>query len=80
MDAGIIRNFKAHYRQRQAKYALELDSQGSGNPYKVNQLEAMRLASLAWGDVSASTIQNCWRHTRICPEDNTEEVLAGTST
>ncbi|KAB5591184.1 Tigger transposable element-derived protein 6 [Ceratobasidium theobromae] len=68
MDAGIIRNFKGHYRQLLTRHALDLDAQGVANPYKVDQLQAMRLADCAWQAVSATTIQNCWHHTGICPD------------
>ncbi|QRW11097.1 tigger transposable element-derived protein 6 [Ceratobasidium sp. AG-Ba] len=68
MDAGIIRTFKANYRRLLGLHALDLDARGVEDPYHVDQLDAMRLAQQAWDEVSASTIQNCWRHTGICPE------------
>lgn len=70
MDAGIIRAFKGKYRSLFARYALHLDASGVPNPYKITQLEAMRLASRAWDSVSSETIQHCWRHTGISPEED----------
>ncbi|EUC57153.1 tigger transposable element derived-like protein, putative, partial [Rhizoctonia solani AG-3 Rhs1AP] len=68
MDAGIIRNFKSNYRRLHSEFVLDRDAAGIPNPYKVNQLDAMRLSQQAWDMVSTSTIQNCWRHTGIIPE------------
>jgi hypothetical protein len=68
MDAGIIRTFKANYRHLQGLNALELDAQGAHDPYHVDQLRGMRLAQQAWDKVDVKTIENCWRHTGICPE------------
>jgi hypothetical protein len=68
MDAGIIRTFKSNYRRLHSKFVLDRDAAGLANPYKVNQLDAMRLSQNAWDEVSALTIQNCWRHTGILPE------------
>lgn len=72
MDAGIIRAFKGKYRSLFAQHALDRDAAGISEPYKIDQLEAMRLADSAWDDVSPETIQNCWRHTGICPEGDLE--------
>ncbi|CUA72364.1 Tigger transposable element-derived protein 6 [Homo sapiens] [Rhizoctonia solani] len=68
MDAGIIRNFKSNYRRLHTKFVLDREATGVLNPYKVHQLDAMRLSQQAWEEVSASSIQNCWRHTGILPE------------
>ncbi|KAG8747572.1 hypothetical protein FRC10_000708, partial [Ceratobasidium sp. 414] len=48
MDAGIIRCFKAHYRNGFTRLALERDNAGINKIYNISQLEAMKLASLAW--------------------------------
>lgn len=69
MDAGIIRNFKANYRSELTRLAIDLDAQGVENPYQINQLQGMRLAQQAWDAVAPATIQSCWRHTGICPEN-----------
>lgn len=68
MDAGIIAAFKAHYKRLFTRYALERDDKGITNIYKIEQLDAMRLADAAWCAVTPQTIYNCWRHTGICPQ------------
>ena len=61
-DQGIIHCFKAHYRARFIERSINHYDEGitPGNIYDINQLQAMRLADLAWHDVSTLTIQNCW--------------------
>lgn len=61
-DGGIIRSFKAHYKRRFIRSALERDEQGLANIYKVNQLQAMQLAAAAWADVKPETVARCWNH------------------
>ncbi|KAF9007659.1 hypothetical protein BDQ17DRAFT_1539999 [Cyathus striatus] len=36
--------------------------------YDIDQLEVMRLADLAWHEVDASTIHNCWHKSGILPD------------
>lgn len=62
LDAGIIAAFKSGYRKRQLRRAIELDEAGQTNLYKIDVLTAMRWAVQSWDEVSAATIQNCWRH------------------
>lgn len=59
-DAGIIQCFKAHYRSKFINRAIDR--------YDSDQLEAMRLVDVAWNEVTASTIHNCWQKTGILPE------------
>jgi hypothetical protein len=61
LDAGIIRAFKAHYRQLFIARAIDrYDNEvRADDVYKINQLEAMRLAQQAWTLVSECTITNC---------------------
>ncbi|KDQ32381.1 hypothetical protein PLEOSDRAFT_154560 [Pleurotus ostreatus PC15] len=68
-DQGIIRCFKAHYRSRFTNRAIDrYDSDVSiADIYKIDQLEAMRIADAAWNDVDASTIRNCWAKAGIIP-------------
>ena len=35
--------------------------------YKINQLQAVWIADLAWCEVDTTTIQNCWRKAGILP-------------
>jgi hypothetical protein len=69
MDAGIIRCFKAHFRRFTTQRALDRYNEGitPGEIYDIDQLQAMRLADLAWGKVMKDTIANCWRKSGILP-------------
>ena len=42
--------------------------------WKINQLEAMHFANVAWCEVDVTTIQNCWRKAGILPEIKGEAV------
>ena len=70
LDAGIIRNFKAHYRKTFIARAIDRYDNGITPAfiYEIDQLEAMRMADVAWREVDTSTIRNCWRHAGILPE------------
>jgi hypothetical protein len=65
LDAGVIRCFKAHYRQALCQRALELDDAGERDIYKISLLEAMFMAKDAWKAIKSETIKNCWGHTGI---------------
>jgi hypothetical protein len=65
LDAGVIRCFKAHYRQAFCQCALDLDDAGERDIYKINLVEAMFMAKDAWNAISSETIKNCWEHTGI---------------
>ncbi|THU89163.1 DDE-domain-containing protein [Dendrothele bispora CBS 962.96] len=69
-DAGIIRCFKAHYRKRYIQRSIDRYDSGTtpADIYKIDQLEAMRLADAAWKEVDTSTIQHCWKKTGILPD------------
>jgi len=69
MDAGIISSFKRHYRRRQLSHALDL-LDAAENPYKVDQLTAMKWAVAAWRDLDQSVLVNCWKHTGILSTDD----------
>ena len=71
-DQGIIRCFKAHYHARFIQQAIDRYDEGitPTDIYKINQLQAMRLADLAWQDVDTMTIRNCWHKAGILPEMN----------
>jgi len=70
LDAGIIRNFKAHYRKMLIMRAIDRYDNDITltSIYNINQLEVMRMADLAWHKVDISTIHNCWSHAGILPE------------
>ncbi|KAG1443537.1 hypothetical protein G6F55_012627 [Rhizopus delemar] len=68
LDAGIITNFKAHFRAQQYDCALclyiskKLDNL---DVYKMDQAQAMFFLANAWLKVKPETIKNCWQHTKI---------------
>lgn len=66
-DAGIIRALKSHYHTRFVNRSIRNFHLGLRGTliYKINILEAMRLIKQAWHTVSAKTIANCWKHTKI---------------
>ena len=65
LDAGIIRCFKAHYRKGLCLCAIDRDDKGAEDIFDLNLLEGMKMAKEAWDAVSAETIKNCWKHTKI---------------
>jgi hypothetical protein len=69
MDQGIIKCWKAHYRAAFIRRAIDRYDQGvtPSNIYKINQLEAMRLADAAWQEIEVKTIRNCWKKAGILP-------------
>lgn len=75
LDAGIIAAFKCQIRQQQLAYALDiLDKEVNSNPYKIDQLTAMRWSQIAWSNMKATVIQNCWKHTGLLSETNSEDI------
>src|SRR5437762_2338611 len=75
LDAGIIMSFKCHYHHSQMQYALDQLDQGI-DPYKVNQLQAMRWTKSAWNDIPQSVFINCWKHTGLLP--NPDDSMSAT--
>ncbi|POW18762.1 hypothetical protein PSHT_05563 [Puccinia striiformis] len=69
MDAGIIKAFKSHYKQRFISKSIQRYDQGTPitSVYNIDQLAAMHLSRLAWQCVSETTIRSCWNHTGIFP-------------
>jgi len=65
LDAGIIRCFKAHYRNSFCQRAIDKDEKGEADIYSMNLKEAMMMANEAWNAVTMETIQHCWKHTQI---------------
>ena len=82
LDAGIIHAFKAHYQKLYIFWVLDNDKEGKEDIYKINQLQGMRLAMQAWGEISSQTVSNCWKHAKIlshdleAPEDINQEAQA----
>jgi hypothetical protein len=69
LDAGVIRCYKANHKRLFCEQALDLDDAGETEIYKINLVEAMRISVQGWDMVTPETIQNCWRHTGIVPEE-----------
>ena len=69
-DQGIIQCFKAHYRARFIQRAVDRYDEGitPAEIYNINQLQAMRMADLAWQSVDAAMIRNCWHKAGILPD------------
>ncbi|QRV81560.1 DDE superfamily endonuclease [Ceratobasidium sp. AG-Ba] len=69
MDGGIIASWKAQYRLRFIRYALDWNSRGATaeDMYKISQLDAMQMAHAAWEVVTPQTIHNCRRHVGLVP-------------
>ena len=78
LDAGIIRCFKAHYRRRFCKDALERDELGEVDIYKINLLQVFRMATEAWNEVTPEMIRNCWKHAGIQRDPITVRLPAPT--
>ena len=53
LDVGIIASFKRHYRRYQLEHAIDLLEAGN-NPYKVDQLIAMKWVCTAWTGLATS--------------------------
>ena len=69
-DQGIIHCFKAHYRAKFIRHAIDqYDSDVTpSHIYDINQLQAMHLADKAWDEVDTTTIRNCWKKAGILPD------------
>jgi hypothetical protein len=70
LDAGIIKNVKGIYRQKQIQqyiHILQTDQQATANSLQITIKDALYLLSESWKEVKQSTIINCWRHSRILP-------------
>ncbi|CAG8515424.1 12309_t:CDS:2 [Gigaspora margarita] len=66
MDAGIINAFKAHYKCDYIhKIICDFDI-GIEELYKIDA---------AWDTISAETIKNCCRHTRILPSRHLDKIF-----
>ena len=80
LDAGIIKNFKVHYRKQLLKHVLaKVNEEGSNENASticksVNVLLAIRWIKQAWEDVTVSTIKNCFRRCGAIPRDVDEET------
>ena len=68
MDQGLIRSLKAKYRSRLIKLIIKAIDSNKDIP-KINVLDAMKLLTLSWEDVTENTVQNCFAKARISKDD-----------
>jgi hypothetical protein len=74
MDAGIIASFKAQYKKLLIQH--QIDCISIGKSFVIDVYEAVTMLEKAWRNgVTPTTIQNCWRHTRILSVLVENEVL-----
>ena len=66
MDAGIIANFKHHYKKLAARAQLQMVIRG--RPVRISPYDALCLCKKAWDAVTAQTIERCWFKTGIIPQ------------
>ena len=71
LDAGIICNFKSHFRKQQLNLIVEqIDNTGS---HKIEVSDAIRFIKHAWDSVTPTTIVHCWQHTGLVPRDTAQD-------
>jgi len=70
MDAGIIMSFKKHYRRYHIQWMLEqIESGEDAKNLKMSTLLAIQYIIQAWDDVTSDVISNCWKATKILPDN-----------
>lgn len=71
LDLGIIRAFKHYYRRNLVQKLLcQLERGGDPNKFKMSILDAMHYTVKAWGEITDSTIKNCFRKAGIYKEQD----------
>jgi DDE superfamily endonuclease len=66
LDQGIIRTWKAYYRQRWLRFAIARFQEDKDPDKAMNVLQAIRWGIAAWNqDVTSITITNCWLKSRV---------------
>ena len=79
-DAGIIKNFKVHYRKVIVKHALAKVNGSSLTSSQITKsvdlLTSIRWVKQAWDGVKSDTITNCFKHCGfqegMCVEETTD--------
>uniref|UniRef100_A0A914UMC1 HTH CENPB-type domain-containing protein n=1 Tax=Plectus sambesii TaxID=2011161 RepID=A0A914UMC1_9BILA len=74
MDAGVIRNFKLHYKTQLCK--ARLASLDLNVPFQFTVLDALRAIKSAWDSVKSDTIVHCFRHCGFVTNDTPEVDVA----
>ena len=76
MDAGIIQNFKVHYKKLLMR--LYVDMVDAGNEIsRIDVKQAVYFVRDAWRSVKTETLANCFRHTGIFPPSADAVALGG---
>ena len=68
MDQGVIRSLKAKYRSRMTQQIIKAIDANKSIP-KVNVLDAMKMLTLCWEDVTEETVKKGFAKSRISAED-----------
>ena len=64
MDQGVIRSLKAKYRSRITHRIIEAIDANKSIP-NVNVLDAMKMVTVCWENVTEKTVRNCFAKSRI---------------
>ncbi|GES83583.1 tigger transposable element-derived protein 6-like [Rhizophagus clarus] len=75
MDAGIIKSFKAIYKQHYIRHIIhQFEANVDLKSARINVKETMEYVAQAWDSVKAETIVNCWQKTGILPTVNDNSI------
>ena len=70
IDQGVIRSLKAQYRSRMIQQIIKaIDAKKS--ILKVNVLDAMKMLTISWENVTQETVEKCFVKSHISPQDQT---------
>ena len=69
MDQGVIKSFKTHYRRCLVNRLLAAVDRNDNN-FKVDILQAINVLSIAWREVTPTTVANCFRKAGFVKDDN----------
>ena len=73
-DQGITNSFKRLYRKAVVqRYLVHIDT-GSPKTFNISVLEALYIMKKAWDDVSATVVENCFRHAVFSLEQEITEA------
>jgi hypothetical protein len=65
LNQGIIRTWKAYYKQRWLKFAVQHYEKEEDPAKHLDILQALRWCLTAWAEVAPATIVNCWVQSRV---------------
>ena len=76
MDQGIIKSFKTHYKSHLLHRLLAEIDRDQQTSFKVNLLDAIHIVSMAWREVTCTTIANCFKKAGFIKSEEPENVPA----